>query len=52
MKVKRLRLYKVPCSSEAFVHCCNHTDVYVRVPPIDFNRHSILNMVLEMALQC
>ncbi len=35
---------------EAFVYGCNHTDVYVRVPPIDFNRHSIENMVLEMAL--
>jgi hypothetical protein len=37
---------------ESFVHCCQYTNVNVHVASVYFHRHSILDMVLKIALMC
>lgn len=45
----------IECSLQlhkAFVHCCQYTDVNVHVASVYFHRHSILDVVQEIALMC
>lgn len=37
--------------NKAFIRRCNYTDGYVHIVSVNFDRHSILDVVLEMALK-